>query len=120
MRLIDADKLKAELFDANWMTDNDEHMVEEIVERQSTVDAEPVRHAHWIWRFNHPTCVNGNDMYETGFECSSCGHGASIGLHTSKWGCSEVNIVRRMHDDTTNFCPNCFAKMDKEATEDDH
>ena len=42
MRLIDADNLKAELFDANWLTDNDEHMVEEIVERQPTIDAEPV------------------------------------------------------------------------------
>ena len=41
MRLIDADNLKAELFDANWLTDNDEHMVEKIVERQTTVDAEP-------------------------------------------------------------------------------
>ena len=42
MRLIDADKLKSELFDAGWMMDNDEHMVEKIVERQPTVDAEPV------------------------------------------------------------------------------
>lgn len=42
MRLIDADKLRTELFDAGWLTDNDEHMVEEIVERQPTVDAEPV------------------------------------------------------------------------------
>ena len=41
MRLIDADKLKSELFDADWMMDNDEHMVEKIVERQPTVDAEP-------------------------------------------------------------------------------
>ena len=41
MRMIDADKLKSELFDANWMMDNDEHMVEKIVERQPTVDAEP-------------------------------------------------------------------------------
>ena len=41
MRLIDADKLKSELFDADWMMDNDEHMVEKIVERQTTVDAEP-------------------------------------------------------------------------------
>ena len=42
MRLIDADKLKSGLFDADWMMDNDEHMVEKIVERQPTVDAEPV------------------------------------------------------------------------------
>lgn len=41
MRLIDADKLESELFDADWMMDNDEHMVEKIVERQPTVDAEP-------------------------------------------------------------------------------
>ena len=41
MRLIDADKLKSELFDADWMMDNDEHMVEKIIERQPTVDAEP-------------------------------------------------------------------------------
>ena len=41
MRLIDADKLKSDLFDADWMMDNDEHMVEKIVERQPTVDAEP-------------------------------------------------------------------------------
>ena len=41
MRKIDADKLKSELFDADWMMDNDEHMVEKIVERQPTVDAEP-------------------------------------------------------------------------------
>ena len=39
--MIDADKLKSELFDADWMMDNDEHMVEKIVERQPTVDAEP-------------------------------------------------------------------------------
>ena len=31
MRLIDADKLRTELFDDGWLTDNDEHMVEEIV-----------------------------------------------------------------------------------------
>lgn len=42
MRMIDADKLKSELFDADWMMDNDEHMVEKIVERQPTVDAESV------------------------------------------------------------------------------
>lgn len=41
MRLIDADKLESELFDADWMMDNDEHMVEKIIERQPTVDAEP-------------------------------------------------------------------------------
>ena len=112
MRMIDADKLRTELFDADWLTDNDEHMVERIIESQPTVDAEPVMHAHWIWRFNHPTCVNGNDMYETGFRCSACRHGVSVGLHTAKWADTEEAMVRRLHDDTTKYCPNCFAKMD--------
>lgn len=67
MRLIDADNLKAELFDANWLTDNDEHMVEEIVERQSTVDAEPVRHAKYI--HVGPSFKGGADWYR----CSNCG-----------------------------------------------
>lgn len=47
MRMIDADKLRTELFDADWLTDNDEHMVERIIESQPTVDAEPVRHGRW-------------------------------------------------------------------------
>lgn len=111
MRLIDADKLRTELFDAVWMTDNDEHMVEEIVERQPTVDAVPVLHARWIWHFNHPVCVHGNAMYETGFRCSACGHGVSVGLHTSKWADTEEAMVRNLHDDTTKYCPNCWAKM---------
>ena len=49
MRPIDADALERDLFDADWILDNDEHMVEEIVERQSTVDAEPVRHGRWVY-----------------------------------------------------------------------
>lgn len=42
MRLIDADALEQELFDADWMLDNDEHMVQDIIEKQPTVDAVPV------------------------------------------------------------------------------
>lgn len=42
MRLIDADALEQELFDADWMLDNDEHMVQDIIEKQPTIDAVPV------------------------------------------------------------------------------
>lgn len=84
MRLIDADKLKSELFDADWMMDNDEHMVEEIVERQSTVDAEPVRHGRWI-ASRDEFCA-----------CSICKYPVYVGWNQ------------------TNYCPNCGAKMDLE------
>ena len=42
MRLIDATRLEQELFDADWMLDNDEHMVQDIIEKQPTIDAVPV------------------------------------------------------------------------------
>ena len=42
MRLIDADDLEMNLFDADWLVDNDEHMVEDILRKQPTIDAVPV------------------------------------------------------------------------------
>lgn len=42
MRLIDADALECDLFDADWALDNDEHMVQDIVAKQPTIDAVPV------------------------------------------------------------------------------
>ena len=42
MRLIDADDLELNLFDADWLVDNDEHMVEDILRKQPTIDAVPV------------------------------------------------------------------------------
>lgn len=92
MRLIDADNLKAELFDANWLTDNDEHMVEKIVERQSTVDAEPVRHGRWI-----------QGKIITAFHhCSICG--ATYKMQVS---CNKYVLFC--------YCPHCGAKMDGDA-----
>ena len=41
-RPIDADALEMELFDADWMLDNDEHMVEDILKKQPTLDVEVV------------------------------------------------------------------------------
>lgn len=93
MRLIDADKLKAELFDADWMMDNDEHMVEEIVERQPTVDDETVRHGRW-----EIVIVSTLNPYESEIEekCSLCGR------FVQRYGTQPQD----------NYCPNCGAKMD--------
>lgn len=89
MRLIDADKLKAELFDADWMMDNDEHMVEEIVERQPTVDDETVRHGRW------ELCYEDWRKQIAGDMCSACGF--------RHYGCG----ISHYH-----YCPNCGAKME--------
>ena len=42
VRPIDADALERDLFDADWILDNDEHMVEDILRKQPTIDAVPV------------------------------------------------------------------------------
>lgn len=39
VRPIDADALEQDLFDADWILDNDEHMVEDILRKQPTIDA---------------------------------------------------------------------------------
>ena len=44
MRPIDADALERDLFYADWILDNDEHMVEDILRKQPTIDAAPVVH----------------------------------------------------------------------------
>ena len=48
MRAIDADALESDLFDADWTLDNDEHMVQDILRKQPTLDVAPVRHGRWV------------------------------------------------------------------------
>lgn len=94
MRLIDADKLRKDVIDLpnayNGFSDTyDKAMIVDIVDEQPTVDAEPIRHGHWI---------DGNDSIIVG-TCSVCGWSVFIG---------ETNISGMP------YCPNCGAKMDEE------
>lgn len=58
-----------------------------VVRKQPTVNAEPVRHGHWI--FNPKDAI---EMMFTLPKCSECGAESS---------------------DCGNYCPNCGAKMDE-------
>ena len=56
IRPIDANELQRDLFDADWMLDNDEHMVEDIVRHQPTLSLNTLRDAiyedavaHGLW-----------------------------------------------------------------------
>lgn len=61
------------------------------IEEQHTVEAEPVRHGHWIWL--EP-------------------YGA---LFTHRRKCSECGDIKAQEE--SNFCPNCGAKMREEGAE---
>lgn len=82
MRLINADGLK--VFFDDWY-DSDKFTVGDImkvIENQPTVEAESVRHGHWIDNDIDPEAWNF---------CSVCGEQAI---------------------DNYDYCPNCGAKMD--------
>ena len=94
-RLIDADRIVY-----SWVIDNDgeEHdgvTLQSIIDKMPTVDAEPVRHGHWI---NHY-----DDLFpeESTQECSVC-HAEQMGT---------------MLND--NYCPNCGARMDEVTVDTD-
>ena len=92
MRLIDADKLKRHY--AWWGSENANGELKErktdfdvIVDLQPTVEAEPIRHGHWI---PHKTMFR--TPIGTNYDCSVCGEESFY----------------------TKYCPNCGAIMDKE------
>ena len=95
MRLIDADKLIALL---NKKYGGDENINESVlylvgaISGASTVDAESVRHGHWVI-----------ERGETVMHCNSCG-----------WAYEYYGGL----EEEWNFCPHCGAKMDE--VEDDN
>lgn len=89
-RLIDADEAYKVLTDYyHHRTEIQHEALKEALSKVPTVDAEPVRHGHWINHFD--------DLFpeESTQECSVC-HAEQMGT---------------MLND--NYCPNCGAKMDE-------
>lgn len=95
MRLIDADLVIDTVNDfkgKNRITDLGIKLVKEIVSNAPTVDAEPIRHGHWI-------PVNPDMYMAEYFECSVCGMYSRDGLFRKELG--------------YEYCPNCGALMDE-------
>lgn len=88
MRLIDADTLKAE-FTGNFHEMWHYTGIRAFIDVAPTIDAEPVRHGHWIDAYPY---IEPNPMFMYGI-CSACG--------------CEQSISNKL-----NYCPNCGAKMD--------
>ena len=96
MRLIDADALYSELAKANSFGELTAKKAIRRVANEPTVDAEPVRHGHWI------------DMGD--FESCSVCHSTHLKEFQSYYG--KVEWVK------TPYCPYCGAKMDAERKEE--
>ena len=87
MRLIDADEMKDELKDMDFVLTK--HNLEDWIDEQPTVDAEPVRHGKWQ-----------KSTYICAIVCGACGE--DIMLDDSQ---------DYLH---WNYCPFCGAKMEAE------
>lgn len=87
-RLIDADKLFGVIAEQEMWNVPD--FVYESIQNAPTVDAEPVRHGHWLF-YEEP-----DGYYHT--ECSECG----------QWCDEDVFLKGKWH-----YCPCCGAKMDE-------
>lgn len=82
VRLVDANKLMQ-------MIPVEEYNARMAIANAPTVDAEPVRHGHWIDAYPK---IEPNPMFQYGI-CSVCGYEQSVSKYLK-------------------FCPNCGAKMD--------
>lgn len=98
MRLIDADSIQEELaalilYSAGTPEGECVDYAHNLIDEQPTVDAEPVKHAHWIeFRTN-----SGNVHYK----CSRCGKEVSYPYAKKRW----------------KYCIECGARMDAEREE---
>ena len=101
MRLIYADKLRKDVLDLpncyNGFSDTyDKAMIVDLVDEQPTIDAEPIRHGHWI-----PYEFTTDNRWR---KCSVCG---TADEYINNLG---LEAIRR-------YCPFCGAKMDEEDEE---
>lgn len=89
MRMIDADALE-ETFRKTYKV-NGKGVICTVIDEAPTVEAEPVRHAHWIWK---------GDEGDSRFMCSEC-------------RCME-NVPTCMGvPNIWEYCPNCGARMEE-------
>lgn len=77
-----------------------------VIEDVPLIEAEPVRHGVWVIEKRHSVSRNPymDDNYFASATCSECDF--CIHAETKSFGYPDLN--------TTNYCPNCGAKMDKE------
>ncbi len=86
-KLIDADEAKRAIKENDWSNPCVPTVVGMILDRITTIEAEPVRHGRWDFT-----------------SCSLCGH--------SFLEYAEADCDHSFYRYLPNFCPHCGAKMD--------
>ena len=109
MRPIDADRALEIVRDQGIAHPNAYHLTNYatlILREAPTIEAEPVRHGRWVIEKRHAVSRNPyiDDNYFASATCSECDF--CIHAETKSFGYPDLN--------TTNYCPNCGAKLDKE------
>lgn len=107
MRLIDADKIMADIATSARSTSKDYSLlsIARYISIQPTIDAEPVKRGKWIK-------MSDADGYY--YACSECGNE----LTRIESFDPQFDLFPRLKSiDKTNYCPNCGAKMDFEEVE---
>ena len=88
------------------------------IEGLSAADVAEVRHGRWEWKEEwetHPE-THSCDLISCGWYCSNCGIelGEYLTEKTGRYVCLDDDYC----EPTLRRCPNCGARMDKEAEQD--
>lgn len=110
--------MERELIDANALMEFARNHINQTIDcndivRFPRISLKSALTAKWNWVFNRPYTAAWGDAYLTGWECSNCGHGASMGVHTNLDNPEDENAFKTMYDERGNYCSNCGAKMEK-------
>lgn len=136
MRLIDADRLKAEIMGWCVVTDDlfgmgkchEREIVLQAIEESPTISAAPVVRGEWIYAIKKGSCYD----YHVTAKCSECGwdwfSADGIGNYSAVFGAFITNgdskpeeaerflLENARANNKLNYCPNCGAKMESEDT----
>lgn len=103
MRLIDADEIIVPCME----TTTDDYRVQNMIDEQPTIEAEPVRHGQWVYD------PNGMDWGLPAWVCSEC-HQKNDMIPTHIWGKdSMIRVTKPLRWAGSKFCPNCGARMER-------
>lgn len=100
MKLIDAEQMEKHIMESKVFTQYFKELVQALIWGEDAVDAVPVVRGEWL---------NFTGDFST-TECSKCGELCEV--TPDEKPCEEFfNVFKQFYQ----YCPNCGAKMDKEA-----